>query len=207
MVPCSVLNRGFARLSRRFDLPKGVVAYACELFCKEKPELMHKIRMCNSGKQAQALKEAMAKSKHPKPKTLTKGSSPSPSTVVKPLVNMAKLPSPPLSPSLSTKNRKPDPPTAKEEASTRDASSDKKSDVAVKRYLQVQAESNARIALLREQTARELDAQRMFLQQQQMQHHAQMRRASRYGQAAMPNNFLELALLQEALANRLTGPR
>ncbi|CAB9496268.1 expressed unknown protein [Seminavis robusta] len=51
---------GFARLSRRFDLPKGVVAYACELFQKGKPEMLLKIKMNNSGKQSSASKAAIA---------------------------------------------------------------------------------------------------------------------------------------------------
>jgi hypothetical protein len=47
-------------MSRRFDLPKGVVAYGCELFQNGKPQLLQKIKMNNSGKQASASKEAIA---------------------------------------------------------------------------------------------------------------------------------------------------
>jgi D-Tyr-tRNAtyr deacylase len=47
-------------MSRRFDLPKGVVAYACDLFQKGQPQLLLKIKMNNSGKQSSSSKEAIA---------------------------------------------------------------------------------------------------------------------------------------------------
>jgi len=66
-----IIDRGFARLSRNFDLPKGVVAYSCDLFQRDEPSLMKHIRMNNSGKQAQAAKaarQAAAKAQqHPHP--------------------------------------------------------------------------------------------------------------------------------------------
>jgi hypothetical protein len=64
-------------MSRRFDLPKGVVAYACELFQKGKPQLLQKIKMNNTGKQPSASKESIAAILKSTPQTASEDAPPS----------------------------------------------------------------------------------------------------------------------------------